>query len=602
MLMSFVLDLRSLLPQLLGDVQQCLLQVANLYAVSAIAKKRRNSDFLLEDRIGLFYLQRIPVSSSVELKIAYSPRRRSFSLGDFHHAISNLPTDSYSPQLEDSGPVLFHDLDFSHILSEEVLCSSTHMDTKKKVILISSCLVGNMDSATRKILLDAANTNVYVEFVFFEQMSVQLSDVPENVRKFEGDVCDIQNCSFHACLPDAQVFLGLVNRWLQELKDDIDKEMQARIIFQRNILGSINQILCDLCITVNQIINEFSPCEVVEQTILHLPSLMSWPKLQEVCSPIDLNIVERTNLASLCEGVMIGIPHIVIPSACHGTDAVSEEIEKFQLNNQLFQGLCQSLYSLDQGLVCRSSCNIETMRETGFYHYYILQPSNSRWMILRRLAGAEDILPLPDVNLCDASTLGEIACSIKESLQEVKLRNYNPLQHGGGFHQKLNSLVKESLQSRLVPTNCISTASNSRSNVPSLRSDLPIDLEVVAEKSLPSDDSRGEDKDAACFTREWEQLIIDKTSIIYSPASASNSWMEKSEISPPTTDRPSDVRTWRILERLEAPRRSLTQETTLGERVECLQAHLPCALAVSYALMHHHPPQREPAPCPSSGS
>lgn len=52
-------------------------------------------------------------------------------------------------------------------------------------------------------------------------------------------------------------------------------------------------------------------------------------------------------------------------------------------NLAVFQGLCSALYSLDQGLVCSSSCNMETMKEAAFHCYYILQPSDTGPMLLR---------------------------------------------------------------------------------------------------------------------------------------------------------------------------------------------------------------------------
>ena len=49
----------------------------------------------------------------------------------------------------------------------------------------------------------------------------------------------------------------------------------------------------------------------------------------------------------------------------------------------VFLGLCSSLHTLDQGLVCSSKCNIETMREVLFLCYYILLPSEKGLMLLR---------------------------------------------------------------------------------------------------------------------------------------------------------------------------------------------------------------------------
>lgn len=48
-----------------------------------------------------------------------------------------------------------------------------------------------------------------------------------------------------------------------------------------------------------------------------------------------------------------------------------------------FQGLCGALHSLDQGLVCVSNWNMETLKESTLPCYYILQPSQNGSMFLR---------------------------------------------------------------------------------------------------------------------------------------------------------------------------------------------------------------------------
>lgn len=52
-------------------------------------------------------------------------------------------------------------------------------------------------------------------------------------------------------------------------------------------------------------------------------------------------------------------------------------------NLSVFQGLCWVLQSLDQGLVCSSNYNMETMETSIFPCYYILQPSYNGPMLLR---------------------------------------------------------------------------------------------------------------------------------------------------------------------------------------------------------------------------
>ena len=49
----------------------------------------------------------------------------------------------------------------------------------------------------------------------------------------------------------------------------------------------------------------------------------------------------------------------------------------------VFYGLCETLFKLDQGLVCSSSCNIETMKIGILQCHYLLQPSEKGPMLLR---------------------------------------------------------------------------------------------------------------------------------------------------------------------------------------------------------------------------
>ncbi|RVW28630.1 hypothetical protein CK203_113321 [Vitis vinifera] len=385
--LCFLLDLLRISPPLLRDLKQALLQLANFYAISPWR----------HDRIGLCYLLYNRISSSNELKIAYSPRE-NFGLRDFHHAVNSLPTDVFFPQTGHSGPISSADLQLSTILSDEVLYSWGGKDIVRKIILLSSCLVQNIDSTLQNTLMEAADKCVLVEFVLFEQKSSHLSDIPDNIDNFAKQIHDLDNCSLQTYPPDVRVLHGLVKRWLQDLKDDIEEPLQVRFIFKTNLVGSVNQISCNFSISFNHITDGFSPCQIGEQTMLFLPSFKSFMKLQQVSSPIDFNIIERTNLGSLSEGLIIGNSYFVTPSVCHDIEAASDEGDKTELNAQrelitscqipgcdlaVFQGLCSTLRSLDQGLVCSSICNLETMREAAFHCYYILYPSDGGPMLLR---------------------------------------------------------------------------------------------------------------------------------------------------------------------------------------------------------------------------
>lgn len=157
-LLCFVLDLRSLSPPVIRDLKQSLFQLANYYAISSpkisnYVDGTESNSKLLPDRIGLCYIVRNRISCSDELKIAYKPQGK-FSLRDLHGALSNLPLDAFCPESNDSG-ALCKDLKLADVLSEKTVYTWGVQDenVKRKVILISSSLVGALDSETMSALI-----------------------------------------------------------------------------------------------------------------------------------------------------------------------------------------------------------------------------------------------------------------------------------------------------------------------------------------------------------------------------------------------------------------------------------------------------------------
>ncbi|WCJ36381.1 hypothetical protein M5689_017585 [Euphorbia peplus] len=598
----FVLDLCSLSPALLRDLKQCLLQLANLYAISSSSLSPNRSSSL-RDRIGVCYVFKNRISSSHELKVAYSPRG-NFSLRDFHHAVNSLPVDAYLPEIDDSGALRPGDVKLSSILSDQVLYAWGVKDFMRKVIVLSSRVPENVDSAMKSVLLDAADKCVSVEFLVFEQSSSHLSNMQENINCFLRSLSDLDNCSFHTYIPETRIFHRLVTQWLQDLKDDTEEPLQARFIFKSNLVGSLNQIICSLSISVSPIMDGFSACQtcrchgiplddavknklertscpvtgnyletadvikntvkVGDKSILFMPSFQSTLKLHQVSSLIEFNVMERTNLKSLSEGVIFGTSYIVVPSICNEIEASSEEKYQSELNCQLFQGICNTLHSMDQGLVCSSYCNVETMKETAFCCYYILLASDNGPMLLRHLAGLEEIMPTPDVNQFFESSVPEgIQKSCQACLLKIELRDYNPFLHERGLHQNLNSLVKESLQFGSVPPKpSETTAENSNQpNSPEviLQSNCATDTIIVEDESLHLNPMIREDKTAASIADEWEQLVVSEVPKSFSPTCISK---PKMVIVSPDSNKQLDIKTSRILERLEVPKKLKTKVTS----------------------------------------
>ncbi|XP_057767735.1 uncharacterized protein LOC130988011 isoform X2 [Salvia miltiorrhiza] len=602
-LLCFVLDLRSLSPPVLRDLKQSLLQLANYYAVSSpkvdyCVDGTQSNSKPLPDRIGLCYIVRNRITCSDELKIAYNPQGK-FSLRDLHRALNNLPLDTFCPESNDSEGIY---LKLADVLSEKTVYTWGGQDktVKRKVILISSSLVGALDPVTMKALTDAADKCVLVEFILLEQTSSQLSNNSENVNQFVKQIGSLTNCSFQTCVPGLQVLYGLGKRWFQELKDDKDVPLQAHFIFKSSLMSSCNQISCNLCVSFNPTVDEFNYCQCIlflqtcrchgipldhssvhqskkfyycpvthdnlgsldinensvrvgEQTILYMPSFYDRPKLKKVTS-IDFDVIQRTNLGSLDEGLIMGAAYYVTPTSLN-----SDESNNSELNCQLFQVVCRVLKSLDQGLVCSSTCNIETATDTSFRFFYILLPSDKGLMLLRRLSASEELLPMLAYNhLTSSSVLEEMESAVRASLLKVEVSDYNPVQHERGFHKKLNMLVKESLQFGAILPQRKEQISTSDFNVQSseLQPSKPAAGNVVTGDEPPESDTKlGENRSRPSLAEEWEQLIVTELGSMHSPTCIANTKLDQPVVaSPSQSSRQLDEKTSRILERLEVPK------------------------------------------------
>ncbi|XP_042058630.1 uncharacterized protein LOC121802995 isoform X2 [Salvia splendens] len=508
-LLCFVLDLRSLSPPVLRDLKQSLLQLANFYAISSpkvdchVDGIQSNSK-PLPDRIGLCYIARNIISCCDE---------------------------------------------------------------------------------------DAANKCVLVEFILLEQTSSQLSDNSENVNQFVKQICSLTNCSFQTCVPGLQVLYGLGKRWFQELKDDKVVPLQAHFIFKTSLMSSLNQISCDLCASFNPRVDEFNHCQtcrchgipldhssvhqsnkfhscpitndnlgdldinentvrVGEQTILYMPSFYDRPKPKKVTS-INFDVIQRTYLGSLDEGLIRGAAYFVTPTSHH-----SDESDISKLNSQLFQVVCRVLNSLDQGLVCSSTCNIETATETSFRFYYILLPSDKGLMLVRRLSASEEVLPMPLYSHLTSSSMFE---EINASLLKVEVSDYNPFHHERGFHKKLNTLVKESLQFGAIPPKSKEEISTSELNAQNsdLHPSKPAAGNLVTgDESQDSDTRLGENRTGPSLAKEWEQLIVTELGSMHSPTCIANTKLDQPLVASSSSQntRQLDEKTSRILERLENPK------------------------------------------------
>ncbi|VAH72600.1 unnamed protein product [Triticum turgidum subsp. durum] len=561
-----------------------------------------------------------------QLKIAYRPGEK-FSLRDFHHAVENLPLDGFHP--EQHGSVPTEDVSLQNLFSNRAIYSWATDDISKKVIAI--CFSAQNTEPLRRSLMEASEQCITVEFVMLETETAAFmyDDVSENSNSFIYRISDLENCVVRRHSPETQVLHGLVKRWLEELKDDKEEMMQAVLVFRVPIIKSVNQVTCSIYPSANQIIDGFPYCQICrchgrpiddvttnkakwlcpttsrqlaasdvtdsavkigDQTVLFLSTSGGGSNMRRASTSISFDVIERTDLASLNEGVIMGKSHVVVPSS---NDEVALTDESLDQNTQIFYGLCETLFKLDQGLVCSSPCNTETMKIGTLACYYLLQPSEKGPMLLRRLAGSEEILPLPDVSRPRNYTVSkDTKNSIETSLSKIALKEYNPLHHERGFHSKLNSLVKDSLQfGSIAPAYAVTDATHldsfSEPQIPALQGPrgnmfmsqrekardadriyafsepqttaspfrVPKDRlpSQPREKKLPS---QPKEKASPSISEEWEKLIIIHDNDDFcTPVSSSRATFPRPPVSTlPSPVKPLDEKTSRILERLEAPK------------------------------------------------
>uniref|UniRef100_A0A453E021 Uncharacterized protein n=2 Tax=Aegilops tauschii subsp. strangulata TaxID=200361 RepID=A0A453E021_AEGTS len=551
-----------------------------------------------------------------QLKIAYRPGEK-FSLRDFHHAVENLPLDGFLPDQHGSVPT--GDVSLQNLFSNRAIYSWATDDISKKVIAI--CFSAQNTEPLRRSLMEASEQCITVEFVMLETETAAFmyDDVSENSSSFIHRISDLENCVVRRYSPETQVLHGLVKRWLEELKDDKEEMMQAVLVFRAPIIKSVNQVTCSIYPSANQIIDGFPYCQVCrchglpiddvttnkakwlcpttsrqlaasdvtdsavkigDQTVLFLSTSGGGSNMRRASTSISFDVIERTDLASLNEGVIMGKSHVVVPSS---NDEVALTDESLDQNTQIFYGLCETLFKLDQGLVCSSACNTETMKIGTLACYYLLQPSEKGPMLLRRLAGSEEILPLPDVSRPRNYTVSmDAKNSIETSLSKIAVKEYNPLHHERGFHSKLNSLVKDSLQFGSIAPAYAEDATHldsfSEPQIPALQGprgnmfmsqrDKARDADRIYAFSEPQTTtplfrapkdrlpSQPKEKASPSISEEWEKLIIiDDNDDFCTPVSSSRATFPRPPVSTlPSPVKPLDEKTSRILERLEAPK------------------------------------------------
>ncbi|GKA87611.1 hypothetical protein Tco_0809375, partial [Tanacetum coccineum] len=145
-------------------------------------------------------------------------------------------------------------------------------DVGRKVIVISSCLLEDIDFVTKIALLDTADKCVSVDFVLLEKVS---------------------RCHGYP----------------------LDDEDGNKLVKSTSCLVTCNELA-----VLDLIRNSL---KVGEHSVLLMPSFHYYIKLQHATSPFDFNIIERTNIGSLSEVVKVS------KLWSHGADLLILGAEKY---------------------------------------------------------------------------------------------------------------------------------------------------------------------------------------------------------------------------------------------------------------------------------
>nr|GEW07481.1 V-type proton ATPase subunit a1-like [Tanacetum cinerariifolium] len=101
------------------------------------------------------------------------------------------------PEFNNNIVVSYCDVYLSSVLSDKVLYSwGDNEDVRRKVIVISSCILEDIDYVTKIALLDAADKYVSVDFVLLEKVSGGCSSLSKSIDNFNRNICDLENCLF----------------------------------------------------------------------------------------------------------------------------------------------------------------------------------------------------------------------------------------------------------------------------------------------------------------------------------------------------------------------------------------------------------------------
>ncbi|CAI5952934.1 unnamed protein product [Closterium sp. NIES-64] len=323
------------------------------------------------------------------------------------------------------------------------------------------------------------------------------------LEELEDAVSGYENCSLHCMLCDPLQLDAYTKRWLQHLHScGADTTIDFALQFGTSKAKSKRtqgdntgagagrtaaplSITCSAHPTVLQLHDTIQPCLTCRCHGVPLPFPSTLPNLSNPSSrPSNpsLPLAKPPSLRCPVSGQRLDASDVTSNTVLLGASGTggrrssgggggswdgdpgdleldfsnSTELSEMERNEHAFAALCRSLNQHDNGLLCSSLVDADTRMDVSFPCYYLLLPTEAGSLLLRRVASAEELLPLPPRPISnhgeeDDEKGEEVAAAVDLALSQLEEEAFNPVEVERGCHQRLQWLLKESLYFQPIP-------------------------------------------------------------------------------------------------------------------------------------------------------
>ncbi|KAL3135582.1 hypothetical protein ABBQ38_006062 [Trebouxia sp. C0009 RCD-2024] len=195
----------------------------------------------------------------------------------------------------------------------------------------------------------------------------------------------------------------------------------------------------------------------------------------------SLHIIKRLKSESVSESLVFGWPHILVPLA----DSF-DSMREMQENEQSLLALCQVLEGQQEVLLLNGCLDMDTLQGSTWPLHYVARPAGNGCMLVRRVATAEELLPVNHLLQCDevSDVPSHVQRPMQDALQALPLCDYSPLDHHSGALEKLADVVSQSLLRSSTPPHARPTSAPGQVQKP-VHSEQAALMAPVKQKTAP---------------------------------------------------------------------------------------------------------------------